>query len=285
LSGSYIRSTLNRGTFATKGSQQSLSLEVAVPGSDLEFYKLNYSGQKYFPIDRNWIFRLSTRLGYGNGYGDTDGLPFFENYYFGGFGTIRGYRQNSLGPQSFPAYGISYGVVDSDNDGIITNGDKGVSAVVTDADGVSQLRENPEDILEDDEFQGYVVTDNSEARAYYRNLSGELPLSILGARDPFGGNVMLQGSAELIFPMPFMKDSRTIRSAFFVDAGNVFSTDCRDTQIGCFSPGLDGMKYSAGIGVNWLSGFGPFNFSIAKTFNHTEIDDREFFQFSLGQQF
>ena len=87
---SWTRSTLNRGVFADRGSSQSLALVATAPGSDLEFYKLTYSGERYFPVTRSWTLKLRTELGYGGAYGDTSALPFYEHFYAGGFGSIRG---------------------------------------------------------------------------------------------------------------------------------------------------------------------------------------------------
>jgi outer membrane protein insertion porin family len=108
----------------------------------------------------------------------------------------------------------------------------------------------------------------------------------LGRRaDPFGGNVLIEGSAEILFPMPFVKDRRSIRSAFFLDAGNVFNTNCRANQINCFGIDAGELRYSVGIGVTWLSGFGPLTFALARPLNASETDRREVFQFTLGRGF
>ncbi|WP_375055468.1 outer membrane protein assembly factor BamA [Zobellella sp. DQSA1] len=106
LSAGWTRNTLNRGFFPTAGSRQSLNAKVTVPGSDLQYYKLGFDDAHYFPLDRdhNWVLHGKFRAAYGNGYGDaSDGsqrLPFFENYYGGGFSTLRGFKNNSVGPRA-----------------------------------------------------------------------------------------------------------------------------------------------------------------------------------------
>lgn len=97
---SWGRNTLNRGMFADRGASQSVGLEFALPGSDLTFYKLTYNGQIYIPIGNPWVLRLHTSLGYGDSYGDTSRLPFYKNYFAGGFGSVRGYSDNTLGAKS-----------------------------------------------------------------------------------------------------------------------------------------------------------------------------------------
>ena len=97
--------------------------------------------------------------------------------------------------------------------------------------------------------------------------------------------MVIEGSAEILFPMPFVKDRRSIRSAFFFDVGNVFNTNCRQNQINCFGIDVDELRYSVGVGVTWLSGFGPLTFALARPLNASETDRREVFQFTLGRGF
>jgi outer membrane protein insertion porin family len=85
--------------FPTSGSTQKLYAEATLPGSDLEYYKVGYSHRKYFPITESITLSLNGDIGYGDGYGDSDKLPFFKNYFGGGVKSIRGYKDYSLGPR------------------------------------------------------------------------------------------------------------------------------------------------------------------------------------------
>lgn len=94
------RDTRNRAILADRGMLHNVSTELAVPGSGLEYYKLRYRGLGYIPLFGELNLMLKGELGYGDGYGDTDGLPFFENFYAGGPDSVRGYRASTLGPRS-----------------------------------------------------------------------------------------------------------------------------------------------------------------------------------------
>lgn len=97
---SWSRDTRDRGIFPTSGAQQELGIEGTLPGDDLEFYKLTYDHRRFWPMPwERTTFSLNARLAYGDGYGDTETLPFFENYFAGGVRTVRGYRGNFLGPR------------------------------------------------------------------------------------------------------------------------------------------------------------------------------------------
>lgn len=256
ITASWLQSTLNRGRLATRGASQSVSLELSLPGSDLEFYKLNYRGELFLPLSELFTLRFRTELGYGDGFGSTTELPFFEHFYAGGFGSVRGFENNTLGPRSTPpaTYTISRPVTGIDADGIPTE--------VGGPDGT--------------QF-GYVL-DPSTGKLAYTAIQDNDP-------DPFGGNVLIEGSIELLFPMPFIEDRSKLRSAFFIDAGNVFNTNCSAIQLNCFDIDAGELRYSVGVGVSWITGFGPMTFSLAKPMNAGPDDREEAFQFTLGRGF
>lgn len=102
----WTRNNLNKGYFPTAGSHQRASYMMTVPGSDAKYFKLQYDVRNYTPLTKKQDFSLLMRgrLGYGNGYGKTDGndnlFPFYENYYAGGFTSLRGFASNSVGPRA-----------------------------------------------------------------------------------------------------------------------------------------------------------------------------------------
>lgn len=103
LTAGWTRDKRDRPFLPTNGSLQIATLQVSAPfvGEDLNYYKLGYQFHGYYPIAAGFIGSLKGSLGYGGGYGSTQGLPFFANYYAGGLtpqGEVRGYETNSLGP-------------------------------------------------------------------------------------------------------------------------------------------------------------------------------------------
>ncbi len=188
--------TRDRAVFATDGGVQTLSALVAVPGLDLEYFKASYRIQYYFPVAKDLTLALGGEVAYGDGYGGTGDLPFFENYFAGGIKSVRGFKTNTLGP---------------------------------------------------------------------KDLFG----------NPLGGASKLISSAELFFPVPFVKESKSVRLGAFVDVGNVFKN----------GPDLGDLRYSAGLSASWLSPFGALTVSVAQPFNTQQGDRTQNFQFQFGSGF
>ena len=220
----WSESTLNKGILATRGYAQNLNLMVTVPGSDLSFYKIDYTGQTFLPVSASTSLRFHTKLGYGNGYGSTDGLPFYENYTAGGEGTVRGFESGTLGPRNTPATG----------------------------------------------------TYSSAGQAYYSDRDTEA----------LGGNIMITGGVEYLFPMPFIKDNKSLRTSLFWDVGSVYSDKCYlSTTTGCDGVDLSQMASSVGVGVTWYSPMGPLSVNLALPIRKPDDAETQVFQFSMGQTF
>jgi len=197
-----VHNTLDRSIFPRDGFVQSFGFDVTVPGSDLMFYKASSNTWWYIPVFGDYILSLNADFGYGGGYGNLSELPFYENYFAGGIGSVRGFRQSSLGPVDSLDYAL-------------------------------------------------------------------------------GGNLLVTGTMELIFPPPFI-EAQSIRTSLFLDGGNVFDT-YDDTEGGENTVG--GLRFSAGATVQWMSPIGPFVFSLGKPLNLQEGDEEEIFQFTVGTMF
>ena len=204
LTSGISHSTLNRAIFATKGNQQAISATVGLPAyqSSLGYYQAGYDGRYYFPLGLGFILNPRVILNYGNGYGNTNTLPFFNNYYAGGIQSLPGYTANTLGPK------------------------------------------NPANITQ-----------------------------------ALGGNVETLGQMNFILP-DFI--SHKVRTAIFVDAGNIFQTD-QTTGIGYESISIQNLRVTTGIMVSWWSPLGaPLDFSIGFPLNKKPGDQLSPFGFSFG---
>ena len=284
LTGNYFRNTLNRGQLPNAGFLHSLGVEVTLPGSDLEYARINYNGQFYWPIsqDREWVVSLRTNLGYGLGYGDTEELPFFNNFFAGGLsaaGVVRGFEENSLGPESTPGarYLTQRGIsLLKDDEGNIIKGEDGSAVGLSNDFGYSTVP-----VLNADGTQAIDANGNPEVALAVENFFLDEDF------DSFGGNILATATLELLFPLPFIDDRSRIRSAFFIDAGNVFSSNCteRRKQLkNCSDFDFNEMRASAGVSVTYLSPFGPLTFYVAQPFGK-EGDDTRTFDFTVGQGF
>lgn len=100
-----------------------------------------------------------------------------------------------------------------------------------------------------------------------------------------GGNILFESGVEFIFPLPFAKNSKSLRTLMFLDAGNVFSTSCLSTQSNCSNIDLGRLSSAFGAGMQWLSPVGPLSFYFTSPVKKQPFDRTESFQLSLGQSF
>ncbi|MDH3315865.1 MAG: outer membrane protein assembly factor BamA [Gammaproteobacteria bacterium] len=84
--------------YPTDGALHRATGEVGLPVADLEYYKVSYKYQRYFPLTRTFTLMLNGEFGYGQGYSGTP-LPFFKNFYTGGVTSVRGFKAFTIGPK------------------------------------------------------------------------------------------------------------------------------------------------------------------------------------------
>ncbi|VAW93382.1 Outer membrane protein assembly factor YaeT [hydrothermal vent metagenome] len=109
VSSSWQFDNRDRSLFATKGNKTRVTTELAVPGGDLEYYKLGFQTRHFFTFASDWTVMANLELGTGAGYGDTSRLPPYKNYFVGGSRSVRGYNSGSIGSPNTKELGISIG--------------------------------------------------------------------------------------------------------------------------------------------------------------------------------
>jgi outer membrane protein insertion porin family len=82
--------------YPTNGTLHRAGADLGLPGGDLQYYKLSYQYQRYFPLTRDYTFFINGEAGYGAGYGTTP-FPFFKNFYAGGVNSVRGFKSYTIG--------------------------------------------------------------------------------------------------------------------------------------------------------------------------------------------
>ncbi len=209
----WSRNSLNRGLFPTAGILNLISTSIAIPPSDVTYGKLTHKFRFYTPTLLNLIFSARTEIGALFAYGDTEKSPPYQNFYAGGLNSVRGFKQNTLGPRAYYSSGYSY-----------------------------------------------------------ENRSS-------------GGAYLLEGGFDMIFSLPFLEDSRSVRSSIFLDYGNVFSDGCESYEVRCSEFDLSELRYSLGVGFTWITALGPMSFAISSPLNNDAFDETETFQFEIGNQF
>ncbi|MEX1826254.1 outer membrane protein assembly factor BamA [Luteibacter sp. CQ10] len=241
----YTHDTRNSYWAPTRGGQLTASIEGALPGSTVQFYKLFGEANHYWPIGKGFVLYLDGQVGYGKTYGqtyDNDGyainpdgtvgakiyskgdkvqFPFWENYYAGGVRDVRGFQDNTLGPRLCDGGSAS---PNPDSHGRCSGG-------------------------------------------YY------------SYGQPIGGAFKVLGTAQMFLPLPFLKDVNTARVSWFVDVGNVYkdysSFDASELRA---STGLS-LQWQAPIGPLIINFAVPFR---KKTEDNRFV---ERIQFTFGNTF
>lgn len=241
----WSRMTLNRGMFPTDGASTDILLLSTLPFSDINYYKINVRQKFYEPL------------------GFWDLVFGFQ----GEFGYVAPYGDTEIVPffQHFYAGGPrSLRGFESN-----TLGPRATPSPCYEYDSDTDTCAP----LVDTDFDGV-----PDFPAYN-------PYLLRQRDDPIGGDVKIEGSLQLIFKLPMVEDQRSMRTAFFFDFGNVFAMECRDYQVSCYKPSFEELRYSVGVGLTWITGFGPMSFAISKPYNADRFERTEQFSFTIGTVF
>ena len=247
---SWSRSTLNRGIFPTAGSSQSASFSVTTPNSDVNYFKTIFDSKFYFPLsrDQRWSFLARFRAGYGNGYGETNGveqiLPFTQNFTAGGSDTLRGFENNTVGPRGIQLSPRS--ITAPDGSTILLGPESDRVSVSSRSLGGNAMALGGLELIVPTPFVSEEF-DNSVRSSMFFDV----------------GNVW-----DTEFDYDLYRDLDVISQDPVADYG-------------------DWTRYraSAGVSVQWLSPMGPMVFSFSRALQEREGDDVKFFSFNIGQTF
>ncbi|MCF8467949.1 MAG: outer membrane protein assembly factor BamA, partial [Sneathiella sp.] len=102
----------------------------------------------------------------------------------------------------------------------------------------------------------------------------------LASGDALGGNAYVVGSAELRFPIGLPQEYGVLGRTF-IDVGTLTGIDDSD-------PGIaDNVtpRASVGVGLNWVSPFGPIQINVAYPLKKEDYDKDQIFQLDFGTRF
>ena len=110
IKGNYTTDTRNRTIFAETGVRSQFNGDIFLAATGASHISLTHRSEsnrgyilKTFGFDWRTVFQLKTMVGIGAGLGSATSLPFYNKYFAGGNGTVRGYKGSSLGPLTYNA--------------------------------------------------------------------------------------------------------------------------------------------------------------------------------------
>ena len=244
----WARNTLDNLLTPNTGMLQRFTAEVALPGSTVEYYKLNYEISKFWRLNRHLVLNTRGELGYGDSYGD----DFVRNVCFTP-GTIS----------------------DANGDGVpdtYTPGpDPTEPCLTTSPDYRKTLTARGLPF-----FENFYAGGVRSVRGFADNTLGPRAAAAGSSYlQPIGGSVTTVGSVEMFFPT--LINSPAARVSAFVDVGNVFgSRDDFDANE---------LRASTGLAVMWRSPMGPISISYSYPLRKKDGDELERLQFTFGGVF
>lgn len=243
------RNTLNSALTPTRGTLQRIWLEATLPGSTVEYYKINYNWSKFWPINRHLVLNTRAELGYGDSYGD----KFIRDVCFTPGSNVDHDNDPSTPPVFQPGPDPSEPCTPDSPD----------YARTLEADGLPF-------------FENFYVGGTRSVRGFDDNTLGPREAALGSAYlQPIGGSLKTVGSVEMFFPT--LIESNAARVSAFVDFGNVYK-DFDSWDAG-------ELRASTGVAMMWRSPMGPISISYAYPIKKEDGDELERLQFTFGGTF
>ncbi len=221
----FARDTRNDGLRPSAGTFQRVSLEATLPGSTVQYYKLDYQFSKYFPLSPALVLNTAFNLGYGDSYGQ----EFTRNICWTAPTPPTEANPNPPAPPA-PTE----------------------PCLPTSPDYVKTVHASGLPFFEN--FYAGGVSSTGRVRGFVDNTLGPtVPGPYGGYAQPIGGAFRTTGTVEMFFPK--LIDSPAARISAFVDFGNVFAGfDDFDAKE---------LRVSTGLSLMWRSPMGPISISYA----------------------
>ena len=246
----FARDTRNHALTPTAGTYQRVSMEATLPGSTVQYWKLEYQFSKYWPLSPYFVMNTGFNLGYGDSYGK----EFTRNL--------------CHTPPS---------VIDSDGDGepdtYVPSPAPSDPCETTSSDYVKTVTATGLPFFEN--YYAGGVSTSGRVRGFVDNTLGPRVPNLYGYLQPLGGALKTIGTVEMFFPK--LIDSPAARVSAFVDFGNVYK------DFDAFS--AKDFRVSTGIALMWRSPMGPITISYALPLRKEDDDRIERLQFTFTGAF
>jgi len=200
FSAGWSRNTTDNMLWPTTGGIFNEVFDMALPYVGPQWYRFTSQNTWFVPLSKTFTWKINGQLGFINGYGNQDMVPFYQNYMAGGITSLRGYSLNSIGPKD---------------------------------------------------------TDTSA----------------------LGGTRELLLTNDILFPMPGVKDDKTVRLGVFFDMGTLWGGDNFNLNA------AQEFRASYGAELIWISPLGPMKISYALPLFNQPGDVLQAPQFQLGTSF
>ena len=102
-------------------------------------------------------------------------------------------------------------------------------------------------------------------------------------RDALGGQYFYSGSLQLSFPLGLPEELQ-IRGRVFNDVGSAWSLQENERPTSPIDDSSS-LRSSAGIGVTWVSPFGPLGVDLGYAYIKESFDRTELFRLNFGTRF